>query len=215
MSLRFKEELYTQGGAIEYVYFPEGSVISVVNHLGEGGSIETSTIGNEGMVGLSAVLGMGTAPSHVFCQIPGRAIRLSARCALEERRRGGQLAELLLRFAHVTIAMLTQSVACNRAHSVEERMCRWLLMTHDRAGADEFPLTQEYLGQMLGVRRPTVNLAGTALQRAGLIRYSRGRIRIVDRSGLEDASCECYARVRDEFARALGEPQQAHGDERR
>jgi CRP-like cAMP-binding protein len=204
ISLSFKQLLYEQGGKIDHVYFPDSGVVSVVKVMEDGMLIETGTVGNEGVVGLPAVFGIETSSSRVFCQVPGRALRVRADIVLAERRRGGQFAELLLRFANATLAMLSQSVACNRAHSLEERMCRWLLITHDRVGADSFPLTQEFLAHMLGVRRPTVTLAGTALQRAGLIRYTRGKITIVDRHGLEDASCECYAQMRREFARSLG-----------
>lgn len=204
VTLSFKQAVHEQGKAIEYAWFPESGVISLVKQLDDGNAIETGTVGNEGMVGLSAVFGVNRASSRAFCQVPGRALRLSAEVVLAERRRGGQFAELLLRYANATMAMLAQGLACNRAHSLEERMCRWLLMTHDRVDADSFPLTQEFLAQMLGVRRPTVNLAGTSLQRAGLIRYSRGRITIVDRKGLEETSCECYAHMRDEITRSLG-----------
>jgi CRP-like cAMP-binding protein len=204
VSLTVKEVIHEEGEPVEYVFFPESGVISLVKPLEDGTVIETGTIGNEGMVGLAAVLGMDRTSSRAFCQIPGRALRVSAAVVLAERRRGGPFAELLLRFAHATVAMLTQEVACNRVHSVEERMCRWLLVTHDRVDADTFPLTQEFLAMMLGVRRPTINLAGRSLQRAGLIRYSRGRITVVDRTGLEEASCECYAHIRDEITRSLG-----------
>jgi CRP-like cAMP-binding protein len=204
VSLSFKQKIYEQGESIKYALFPESGVISLVKLLDDGNIVEIGTIGNEGMVGLPVVLGDGRAPLRAFCQVPGRALRIRADALIAERRRGGHFAELLLRYANATLAMLAQGVACNRAHSVEERMCRWLLMTHDRVGADNFPLTQEFLAQMLGVRRPTVNIAGTSLQRAGLIRYSRGRITVVDREGLEEASCECYAHMREEIARSLG-----------
>ena len=204
ISLSFKQLLYQQGGKIDHVYFPDSGVISIVKVLEDGALIETGTVGNEGLVGLPAVFGIDTSSSRVFCQVPGRALRVRADVVLAERRRGGQFGELLLRFANAMLAMLSQSTACNRAHSLEERMCRWLLMTHDRVGDDSFPLTQEFLAHMLGVRRPTVNLAGTALQRAGLIRYTRGKITIVNRSGLEEASCECYVQMQTEFARSLG-----------
>jgi CRP-like cAMP-binding protein len=203
VSLTVKQLVYEKGRKIDYVWFPESGVISIVKVLSDGTVVETGTIGNEGLVGLSAIFGVGTSSSRAFGQIPGRAIRLSADVALGERRRGGLFGELVLRFANATVATLAQSVACNRAHSVEERMCRWLLMTHDRVGADRFPLTQEFMAQMLGVRRPTVNLAGTALQRAGLIRYTRGKITIIDREALEQASCECYSQMRTEFARSF------------
>jgi CRP-like cAMP-binding protein len=204
VSLSLKEVIYEPGRKIGYVYFPESGVISIVRPLEDGRAIETGTVGNEGMVGLPAVFGMATSSSRAFVQIPGAAVRLKADIVLAERRRGGQFAELLMRFANATMAMLAQGVACNRVHSLEERMCRWLLMMHDRVDADSFPLTQEFLAQMLGVRRPTVNLAGTSLQRAGLIRYTRGKITIVNRKALEEASCECYFHIRDEFAGSLG-----------
>ena len=204
ISLSLRERIYEQGRKVDYVYFPETSVISVLKVLEDGTVIETDTIGREGMAGLPAIFGIDTSSSRAVCQVPGRARRLRADIVLAERRRGTEFAELLLRFAHVMMTMLAQGVACNRAHSLEERMCRWLLMTHDRVDADSFPMTQEFLAQMLGVRRPTVNLAGTSLQRAGLIRYSRGKITIVDRPRLEEASCECYSRINAEFARSLG-----------
>ena len=204
VSFNFQQVIHEQGRKIHHVYFPENGVISIVKQLDDGGAVETGTVGCEGMVGLPAVLGISTASSRAFCQVPGRAVRLKADVVLAHRRRGGQFAELLMRYANATIAMLGQSVACNRAHPLEARMCRWLLMTHDRVGGDNFPMTQEFMAQMLGVRRPTVNLAGRALQRAGLIRYTRGKITVVDRKGLEEASCECYFYIRDEFARSLG-----------
>ena len=203
VSLSLKQRVYEQGRRINHAYFPESCVISIVKQLQDGTAIETSTIGNEGMVGLPAVLGIDTSSSRAFCQISGRAVRIRAEVVLAERRRGGQFAEVLLRFAGATLAMLGQGVACNRVHAVEERMCRWLLMTHDRIGTDSFPLTQEFLGQMLGVRRPTVNIAGQSLQRAGLIRYTRGKITIVDRKALEEASCECYSHITAELERGL------------
>jgi CRP-like cAMP-binding protein len=207
VSLNVKQVIQQQGRRIDYAYFPESCVVSLVQQLGDGKLIETATVGNEGMVGLTAAFGLDASPFTAVCQIPGEAVRLRADVLLAERRRGGQLADLVLRFANATIAMLSQSAACNRAHSLEERMCRWLLMTHDRVDADSFPLTQEFVAQMLGVRRPTVNLAGRSLQRAGLIRYVRGKITILDRKGMEETACECYSDVRAEFARSLGENQ--------
>jgi CRP-like cAMP-binding protein len=204
VTLTLKQLLCEQGRKVDHVWFPESGVVSIVSVLVDGTVIETRTVGNEGLVGLSPILGVDTSSSRVFVQIPGRAVRMSAEVALAERRRGGPFGELILRFANATVAMLAQSVACNRAHSLEERMCRWLLLTHDRVGEDRFPLTQQFMAQMLGVRRPTVNLAGTALQRAGLIRYTRGKITIVDREGLEESSCECYSQMRTEFARSFG-----------
>lgn len=199
--LEFKEVLYEQGERIDAVYFVEEGVVSLVIVMREG-EVETGTIGNEGMVGVEAFLGTDKAHQRAICQIPGAALRMS----LSELRRqptDGPLYQQLVRFSDAVMAMLGQNAACNRAHTLEQRMSRWLLMTLDRVGRDEFPLTQEFLAQMLGVRRPTVSLTGAALQRAGLIRYSRGRITVVDRRGLEATACECYDRIRQEFNRAF------------
>jgi CRP-like cAMP-binding protein len=203
LSLSFKEQLYDEGERIRDVFFVETGVVSMVIDLSEDQTIETGTVGNEGMAGIWAVLGADASPARVLCQIPGQALRLPARVVIEERERGGPLAVLLLRYANAVMAMLAQGAACNRAHPVEARMGRWLLMTHDRVGSPEFPLTQEFLAQMLGEQRPTVNLAGTTLQRAGLIKYSRGKISIEDRAGLEASACECYAFIRKQFDTAL------------
>jgi CRP-like cAMP-binding protein len=203
VSLSFKEELYEPGKRIEHMYFVESGVVSLVTDLKDGGTIETGTIGREGVVGLPAFLGIATSAGRAFCQIPGHASRIRIERMLEERSRNSPLADLVLRTANATMSMMGQTAACNRAHPVEERMARWLLMTHDRVDGDEFPLTQEFLAQMLGVRRPSVNTAGLALQNAGLIRYSRGKITVLNRKGLEASSCECYAFIADEFDRAL------------
>ena len=201
--LHYKQVVIEPNETIDHVYFVETGVISLVTDLHEGGIIESGTIGNESMAGTPVLLGATRTPSRHFVQIPGEAIRLPAETIAEERRRGGPFAEALLRVTNATMSMLSQCVACNRAHAVEQRMCRWLLMTRDRVEADEFPLTQEFLAQMLGVHRPAVNIAGGALQRAGLIRYSRGKITIVNREGLEGSACECYEVIRTEFTRAL------------
>jgi len=203
VTLSFKEEVYEQGRPITHMYFVETGVISLVTDLEEGGTLETGTIGNEGVVGVQAFLGSPTAAGRAFCQIPGSASRIAVGRMIAERERNTRLAQLVLRNTNATMSMLAQTAACNRAHPVEERMCRWLLMTHDRVEGDEFPLTQEFLAQMLGVRRPSVNTAGLTLQNAGLIRYSRGKVTIVNRKGLEASSCECYAFIAREFEKAL------------
>jgi CRP-like cAMP-binding protein len=201
--LNFKEELYGQDEPIGYMYFVETGVVSIVRDLEDGGTIETGTIGREGVIGLPAFLGITTATGRAFCQIPGTATRIPIGRMIEERQRNSRLAELVLRSANAFMSMLAQTAACNRAHPVDERMARWLLMTHDRVEGDDFPLTQEFLAQMLGVRRPSVNTAGLSLQNAGLIRYSRGKITILDRKALEASSCECYFVITREFERAL------------
>src|SRR5262249_52937064 len=158
----------------------------------------------EGVAGLPVFLETDRGTDRGICQITGRAKRMAAEIVHAERRRGdSELLSTVLRYTSAVIKMTSQTAACNRLHTVEERMSRWLLMTLDRVGNNEFALTQEFLAQMLGVRRPTVNIAGAMLQKAGLIRYTRGKIAVVDREGLESASCECYVRIRDEFAHAL------------
>lgn len=203
VSLSFKETLYEQDERITHLHFPESGVVSLVTDLQDDGTVETGTVGNESVVGVPAFLGMTLASGRAICQIPGTATRIHLKTMIEERQQNSTLADLVFRAVNATMSMLAQTAACNRAHSVDERMARWLLMTHDRVQGDEFPLTQEFLSQMLGVRRPSVNTAGLALQHAGLIRYSRGKITIVDRKGLEASSCECYARIAVEFERAL------------
>ena len=203
VALSFKEPLHDQGKPIKHLYFPNSGVISLVTDVTEGQSVETGTIGREGVSGIGAFLGMPNATGRAFCQIPGDAVRVRSEAVLAEVDRGGSLGPILLRYTNAVMAMLAQGAACNRSHTLEQRMCRWLLMTRDRVDSDDFPLTQEFLAQMLGVRRPTVSLAGAVLQRAGLIRYSRGRITILDRPGLEEASCECYAFVQKQFDKAL------------
>jgi CRP-like cAMP-binding protein len=201
--LSFKETLYEQDERINHIYFPESGVVSLVTDLQDDGTVETGTVGNESVVGVPAFLGMTAASGRAICQIPGAATRIPVKAMVEERKQNTMLADLVFRAVNATMSMLAQTAACNRAHSVDERMARWLLMTHDRVDGDEFPLTQEFLSQMLGVRRPSVNTAGLGLQHAGLIRYSRGKITIVDRKGLEGSSCECYQRIALEFDRAL------------
>jgi CRP-like cAMP-binding protein len=203
--LHFKELVYEQGDKVEAVHFVENGVVSIITALEDGATVETGTVGNEGVVGLPVFLATGRATDRALCQVAGNAKRVSAALIDAERRRpGSQLLTLTLRYTSAVIAMTAQTAACNRMHPVEERLSRWLLMMMDRVGNADFAITQEFLAQMLGVRRPTVNIAGATLQKAGLIRYTRGKVTVVDRDGLEGAACECYARIRDEFARALG-----------
>lgn len=202
VELSFKETLYEQGEPVDSLHFVEHGVVSLVVVLADNELIEAGTIGNEGLIGISGLLGADAAPVRAICQIAGDAKRLDVEVARDQPPTS-VFSRLLLRYTSALITMLAQTAACNRAHSLEARMCRWLLMTLDRIGENDFPLTQEFLAQMLGVRRPSVNLAGATLQRAGLVRYTRGRITVLDRKGLEKSSCECYVRIRDEFARAL------------
>ena len=188
--------LYAAGREITHVYFPLSGVISLVIKLTDDDEVEATTIGNEGFVGVPVVLGVASTTLQVVGQIPGRALKIPARVVLDEFRRATGLNRLLLCYADAMMVQLAQHTACNRTHSIEQRCARWLLMAHDRVEGDEFALTQEFLAQMLGVRRATVTMVAGALHKAGFIDYSRGRIRIVDRRGLEGVACECYEVVR-------------------
>jgi len=198
VNLDFKEQLFEEGKPIDHAYFMLTGVVSLLVLVDGEEPIEAGTIGYEGMVGLPAFLGASKAPWRALCQVAGTALRIEVTRLLEAAHET-TLERLLLRYTNAMMSMFAQTAACNRAHSLEERMCRWLLLTHDRARTDTFSLTQEFMGQMLGVRRPSVSLAGSALQKAGLIRYTRGRVTITDRAGLEEASCECYERVQRQF----------------
>jgi CRP-like cAMP-binding protein len=205
LPLSFKQVLHEQDGPVSAAYFMENGVVSIVTQLEDGMTVETATVGNEGVVGLPLFLQTSRATSRAICQIEGSAKRIAGHALRGELQQPGTpLLGLVLRYTSAVIAMTAQTAACNRMHPVEERLSRWLLMMMDRVGSPDFAVTQEFLAQMLGVRRPTVNIAGAQLQKAGLIRYTRGKITVTDRPGLESTSCECYARIRDEFASAMG-----------
>jgi len=211
-----KRLLYGPGAEIGAVYFPADAVASILTTLSDGAGVEIATIGNEGMVGSPVVLGSDAMPAREFCQIqvPGHVWRMDRTDFAQVLSADGLFREIVQLYVQALFSQIAQQVACNALHSVEERCSRWLLLTHDRVHADTFPLTQEFLAQMLGVRRASVTLAAGALQAAGLIRYRRGQITIVDREGLEDVSCECYRVLRDEFDRLLGTPPPARIDSR-
>jgi CRP-like cAMP-binding protein len=181
-------------------------VISLVITLKGGETVEVATTGNEGMIGTPLLLGIDRSELKVLCQVAGQALRMRAEHFRRSVQEHPDLQAVAQRYAQGLFDQIARTTACNHVHSVQARMCRWLLMTHDRVGADEFHLTQEFLAQMLGVRRPSVTVAAGVLQRAGLIRYQRGRIRVVDRGGLEAGACECYDTVRSEFDRLLAPP---------
>ena len=204
VSLPLRDILYEANGPIPHVFFPLHGVVSLVIVMDGGFSLEVGIIGNEGMVGTPVFLGSGSSPTRAISQVPGEALRMETKVFQEEMKRGGPLYGLVQRYTQAMINQISQSTVCNHRHSVEKRMCRWLLMSHDRVGADEFPLTQEFLAQMLGVRRPTVTAVAGTLQKAGLISYHRGRMTVLDRKGLEAASCECYEVVAKELDRLLG-----------
>ena len=201
--LGFKEVLHEVHQPILYVHFPIDGVLSLLTVLEEGGPVEVATVGNEGLLGLPVFLDAESTPGRAICQVPGEALRMRAERFRRHVERERDLRDLLLHYTQARLTLVAQSAACNRVHGVGARLARWLLMTHDRVGRDEFPLTQEFMGQMLGVRRATVNTAATLLQRAGCIRYHRGRIVVADRRGLEAAACECYGAIRREFDRLL------------
>jgi CRP-like cAMP-binding protein len=204
IALAYRQSLYRAHKPIEFVYFIETGVGSLVNTMANGEAAEVGTIGNEGAVGLPLVLGDDRAPTSVYVQVPGVGLRMKAALLQKELARSASMRAVMLRYAHAFFNQVAQSAACNHFHSLQQRCCRWLLMTHDRMHSDEFLLTQEFLAMMLGVQRTGVSVAAGALQRAGLIRYKRGNVTIVDRGGLKRRSCECYGVSKAEFDRLLG-----------
>ena len=202
--LEYRQPLYDAGETIRFVYFIETGVGSLVNTMTNGQAAEVGTIGNEGVVGLPLVLGGAMAPTSVYVQVPGCGLRMSAARFKHELARSASLRTVMLGYAHAFFNQVAQSAACNHFHPIQQRCCRWLLMTHDRMPSDEFLLTQEFLAMMLGVQRTGVTAAAGALQRLGLIRYQRGNVTILDRRSLERRSCECYGVSKREFDRLLG-----------
>lgn len=206
--LEMKQQLYTPGERIDSVYFALSAVSSLLNLLEGTEGVEVATIGSEGVVGLPVSWGVSHANPRelIQAQVAGEALRMDADVFTAEMATQGRLSALVRRYTQAFFAQVSQQVVCNGLHSIQERCARWLLLTQDRVGTDEFPLTQEFLAQMLGARRPTVSTAAATLQQAGFIRYRRGRMTIADRQGLESASCECYGVVREVFDRLLPDP---------
>jgi CRP-like cAMP-binding protein len=199
VDLDLKQMIYETDQPIRHAYFPTSAVLSMISQVDGEVAVEVATIGREGMAGLPVFLGVGASPNTIFAQIPGLALRMRAEQLRDVLAGDGALHRQLHRYIQATMVQLSQNVACNRLHSTEERAARWLLMTADRVGAERFPLTQDFLAQMLGVRRATVSVTAGLLHNAGLISYKRGVITVDDRAGLEDAACDCYGIVRDEF----------------
>jgi len=195
--------LYESGALLRHVYFPTSAIVSLLYELENGASAEIAVVGNEGIVGIALFMGGDTMPNRAVVQSEGHAYRLQGRSLKEEFKRGGVLQHLLLRYTLALLAQMAQTAVCNRHHTVDQQLCRWLLLSLDRLPANELSMTQELIANMLGVRREGVTEAAGRLQDAGLIRYSRGRITVVDRPGLEARVCECYAVVRKEFGRLL------------
>ena len=204
VSFSMKQEIYAADAPIEDVYFPTTGVASLLITTSDGGTVEVGTVGNEGVVGASVSLGADRSPTRVVSQIPVSGFRMSVAAFTGALKDNGDFEGLIRRYVQSMIDQISQSVACNYLHSIEERACRWLLMCHDRVRGDSFPLSQEFLAQMLGVRRPSVTIAAGILQKAGLISYHRGHMTIVDRRRLEESACECYRVVKDKYDRMLG-----------
>jgi CRP-like cAMP-binding protein len=203
--LALGEILYEPGGQLQHAYFPTTAIVSLHYVTESGASAETAGVGNEGLVGISLFMGGDTTPSSAVVQTSGHAYRLERRLLKQEFNRGGLLHRVLLRYTQALITQMNQTAACNRHHSVEQQLCRWLLLTLDRLPSNELVMTQDLVASMLGVRREGITEAAGNLQRAGLIRYRRGHISVLERPGLEAAVCECYAVVKKELVRLLSD----------
>jgi CRP-like cAMP-binding protein len=208
-AVKLKQVLVRPGEPIQEVFFPTTAVISALVDMEDSSAVETGITGAEGMVGLYTALGLESDPQRSICQVPGKGYSLSARSFRQALERSRPLQSLMLRYAAVVLRQTGQGMACNTLHPAPERLSRWLLMSHDRVGRDEFTMTQEFMGDLLGVRRPTVSIAAGTLKAAGLIAVRRGYIRIVDRPGLEQAACECYAIIRRLYEQIFPEPGEA------
>jgi CRP-like cAMP-binding protein len=195
--------LYESGSRVDYVYFPMTSIVSLLYVMEDGASAEIAVVGHEGIVGISLFMGGASTPSRAVVQSAGTGLRLRADMVLEEFNRGGHVLHLLLRYTQALITQMSQTAVCNRHHSLDQQLCRWLLLSLDRLHSKELVMTQELIANMLGVRREGVTEAAGHLQRAGLIEYRRGHITVLDRPGLEKRTCECYAVVKKEYDRLL------------
>jgi len=200
--------LYESGGKLRHVYFPTTAIVSLHYLLENGGSSEMAGVGNEGILGVSLFMGGNTTPSRAIVQTGGHGYRLPAAVLLEEFNRAGPVMRLLLRYTQALLTQMAQTAVCNRHHSVEQQLCRWLLLTLDRLPTQDLTMTQELIANMLGVRREGVTEAAGRLQSYGYISYRRGHITVLNRAGLEDDVCECYAVVKKEFARLLSDVRQ-------
>lgn len=203
VNVTVRQLLFEADAPIGYVYFPLSGAVSLTIALAGGDTVEIATVGNEGMLGTPVFLGAESGSMRAVCQVAGQVLRMRSEVFRHSSAEHPDLADMVRRYTHGMLNQIAQTTACNQVHTVQQRMCRWLLMTHDRVGADEFHLTQELLAQMLGVRRPSVTVCAGMLQKSGLIFYQRGRIRVADRAGLEAASCACYEKVRQDIDRLL------------
>ena len=204
VSFALGEVIYESGGRQSHIYFPTTAIISLLYLMENGSSAEMGVAGCEGLVGVALFMGGGTVPNRAVVQSAGAAFRMKTKVLQDEFARGGMFQRLLLRYTQALMTQMSQTAVCNRLHTVEQQLCRWLLLSRDRLETDELVMTQELIANMLGVRREGVTHAAGRLQESGLISYVRGRIRILDRPGLETAVCECYRVVKDEYDRLLG-----------
>lgn len=198
VQLKLSQVLFRPEEVIQYAYFPNSAIISLLTDLSDGSGMEVGLVGKEGMAGISVILG-GSETKVATVQCDGTALRVRSDALREEFERGGALHKALLRYTHALMTQISQSVVCNVRHALPGRLARWLLMYHDRAGSDDFTLTHEFMANMLGVRRSGVSEVAARLQQMGLISYQHGHIRIEQRQGLEDFACECYPVVREKF----------------
>jgi CRP-like cAMP-binding protein len=200
-----KTVLFERGKEIRHAYFPLSGEHSVIAFMEDGSAVEVGTVGNEGMSTVDLLTGGTIAIETTICQIAGESLRIQAAKFMELLESLPELKRLCYRYLQAYLSQVSQSVACNRLHSTEERFAKWILMSHDRVKGDEFHITQEFLAIMLGVHRPSVTLVARAFQQAGMIRYNRGTVAVLDRAGLEESCCECYEVVRQQFVRILGQ----------
>jgi CRP-like cAMP-binding protein len=198
------EVIYESQKVMEYVYFPTSSHVSLLYTMKDGSTAEVGLVGNEGLVGIALFMGGDTTPNRAIVQGAGHAFKMKAAVMQEEFRRGGALQILLLRYTQVLITQISQTAVCNRLHTTEQRLCRWMLMTHDRTQSDELEMTHEFISNMLGIQREAVSVVAHRLREKKAIDYKRGRIQIVDRAILEEFSCECYQVVKVEHQRLVG-----------
>lgn len=206
VEIKLKENLYKRGERIAHIYFPCGAVLSNLVFMKNGAAIEVGTIGNEGFLPVEVLLDAATASETAICQIAGNALKIGIDDFNDAVRHSASLCHVLRRYGQGYLAQVSQSVACNRLHHVDARFARWLLLTHDRVEEKDFYLTQEFLADMLGVHRPSVSIIASSFQKAGLIQYNRGHMKILDRTRLEVEACECYDTVRNQFQQLLQLP---------
>jgi CRP-like cAMP-binding protein len=212
VALPLGETLYEPGGQLQHVYFPTTAIVSLLYVLESGASAEIAGVGNEGVLGISLFMGGDTTPSSAVVQTAGHGYRLPGKTLKEEFSRGGLIQRLLLRYTQALLTQMCQTAACNRHHSIEQQLCRWLLLTLDRLPSSELVMTQELVAGALGVRRESITEAAGRLQRAGIVRNRRGHIAVLERKGLEAGACECYGVVKKEIARLLSDVQYRQRD---